>query len=345
VTGRRGALSAGLVVAALAVAALAAASLAVGVRPVPPAGVLDALRSLTGGSAGAAASTDAVVVVESRLPRTLAGLVVGAALGLTGAVMQGLTRNPLADPGLLGVNAGASVAVVVAISVLGVTAPAGYAWFAVAGAAGAAAVVYGAAAVAGGGRRESGAPVRLVLAGAAVTASCLAVVNAVLVTDQATFDAFRFWQVGALAGTSAGALADLVPLFAVGLLLCAALGPSLDSLALGDDVARSLGVRVGAARAAGAVAVVLLAGASTAVVGPLAFVGLAVPHVARRITGPAHRWVLAYSALLGPALLLVADVLGRLVARPGEVPVGVLTAVVGAPVLIALVRRQRALAL
>jgi iron complex transport system permease protein len=301
--------------------------------------VLDALRSLTGGSAGAPASTDAVVVVESRLPRTLAGLVVGAALGLTGAVMQGLTRNPLADPGLLGVNAGASVAVVVAISVLGVTAPAGYAWFAVAGAAGAAAVVYGAAAVAGGGRRESGAPVRLVLAGAAVTASCLAVVNAVLVTDQATFDAFRFWQVGALAGTSAGALADLAPLFAAGLLLCAALGPSLDSLALGDDVARSLGVRVGAARAAGAVAVVLLAGASTAVV------GLAVPHVARRITGPAHRWVLAYSALLGPALLLVADVLGRLVARPGEVPVGVLTAVVGAPVLIALVRRQRALAL
>ncbi|MEJ5946881.1 iron chelate uptake ABC transporter family permease subunit [Pseudokineococcus basanitobsidens] len=320
-----------VVVAAAALAGAALLSLAVGSRAVPPAVVLDALlrpdRSVT----------DHLVVLDLRLPRTVVGLVVGAALGLAGALMQGLTRNPLADPGLLGVNAGAATAVVLAISVLGVTSPSGYVWFALVGAAVAAVVVHGVAATG----REGATPVKLTLAGAAVSAMLLSVTSAVLVTDSATFDQFRFWQVGSLSGRELSVVAAVLPVLLVGAVLALAMGPVLDALSLGQDVARGLGQRTGVARAVGALAAVLLCGGATAVAGPVAFLGLAVPHVVRAVTGPSHRWLLPLSALVAPTVLLLADVLGRVVARPGELQVGIVTAVVGAPVLVLLVRRRR----
>jgi len=322
---------AAVVVAAAAVGAAALLSLAVGSRSVPLGTVVEALL------APDRTSSDHLVVLDLRLPRTVVGLVVGAALGLAGAVMQGLTRNPLADPGLLGVNAGAATAVVLALSVLGVTSPLGYVWFAVLGAAAASAVVYGVAATG----REGATPVKLTLAGAAVSAMLLSVTTAVLVVDASTFDQFRFWQVGSLSGRDLSVVAAVLPLLLVGALLALALGPLLDALSLGEDVARGLGQRTGLARVLGALAVVLLCGGATAVAGPIAFVGLAVPHLVRALTGPSHRWLLPLSALVAPTLLLLADVLGRVVARPGELQVGIVTAFVGAPVLVAIVRRRR----
>ncbi|WP_363326140.1 iron chelate uptake ABC transporter family permease subunit [uncultured Pseudokineococcus sp.] len=318
----------------LALAALVAAallSLAVGSRGISPGVVVEALL------APDRSSTDHLVVLDLRLPRTVVGLVAGTALGLAGAVMQGLTRNPLADPGLLGVNAGAATAVVLAISVLGVTSPGGYVWFALAGAAAAAVVVHLVAATG----REGATPVKLTLAGAAVSALLLSLTTGVLVTDSATFDQFRFWQVGSLVGRDLSAVAAVLPVVAAGVLLALLLAPALDALQLGDDVARGLGQRTGAVRALGALAAVLLCGGATALAGPIAFVGLAVPHLVRALTGPAHRWLLPLSALVAPTLLLLADVLGRVVARPGEVQVGVVAALLGAPVLVALVRRRR----
>jgi iron complex transport system permease protein len=278
-----------------------------------------------------------LIVVDSRLPRTLLGLVAGIALGLAGTVMQGLSRNPLADPGILGVNFGASLAVVVAIAAFGITTPNGYLWFAFAGAALAAVVVY---AVASAGR-EGATPVKLALAGAAISAALGSAITAVLLTSRASLDALRFWQVGALAGRGFDVLWQVLPTIALGTALALALGRSLNGLALGDDVARGLGQRVGVARAVSAVAVVLLCGSATAAVGPIAFVGLVVPHIARQLVGGDYRRVLAFSAVIGPVLLIACDVVGRLVAYPGELQVGVVTAFVGAPVFIALVRRRR----
>lgn len=307
------------------------ASIAIGSRQIPLGTVLDAL------SDPSSADDDHAVIRSLRIPRTLAGLLVGAALGLAGAVMQGVTRNPLADPGLLGVSAGASFAVVFGISVLGVGSALGYIWFAFAGAAVASVVVYALGAVGRGGAT----PVKLALAGAAVTSFLLSMTTALLLMDQSTLDEYRFWAVGSIAGRDRDVMTQLAPFLVVGILMALAAGPVLNSLALGDDVARSLGSRVGLARAFAATSVVLLVGAATALAGPIGFVGLTIPHVARAITGPDYRWVLAYSMVLAPILLLVSDVIGRVVARPGELQVGIVTAVVGAPFFVMLVRRRR----
>lgn len=277
-----------------------------------------------------------LVIQEVRLPRTLAGLLAGVALGLAGAVIQGLTRNPLADPGLLGVNAGAAVFVVFAISVLSLTEAGQYIWFGFLGACLAAVLVYGVGSLG----REGATPVKLALAGAATTAVLSSVTSAMLLTDSQTFDQFRFWQVGALNGRDIDVLWQALPFVVVGGVLANAMGPRLNGLALGDDVARGLGQRLATTRVLGAVSIVLLCGAATAVAGPLGFVGLAVPNAVRLVTGPDHRWVLPYSALLAPALLLLADVVGRVVARPGEVQVGVVTAALGCVPFIVLVRRS-----
>ena len=325
----------GLVVAVLVLALLCALSLAVGTRTTSLGSVLQAFTGYD------PLDTDQVVVRELRLPRTLLGVLVGAGLGLAGVVMQGLTRNPLADPGLLGVNAGAALAVVVGLSVLGIGSTTGQVWLALVGAAVAAVVVYGVASFSRGGAT----PLTLALAGAAVAAGLAALTTGVLLTDTATFDQFRFWQVGALAGRDTGVAAQVAPFLLVGALLALGLGRSLNTLALGADVARGLGTRVRTVRAVGALSVVLLCGAATAACGPISFVGLTVPHAARVVTGPDHRWMLPYAMVLAPVLMLAADVLGRVVARPGEVQVGVLTALVGAPVFVALVRRRRLAAL
>lgn len=335
-TTRRGVLTgvparlAGLGVALLVVAALVLASLAVGSKPIPPAEVLGAFTSFD------ATVEDHLIVRSLRLPRTLVAVMVGVALGLAGALMQGLTRNPLADPGILGVSAGAALAVVVGIFVFGVGSLSGYVWFAFVGAAVASVVVY----LLGSTGREGATPVRLALAGAAVTAFLGSLTTTILLVDVATLDAYRFWAVGSVAGRDMAVAAQVAPFLLVGTVMALSAGRSLNALAMGDDVARSLGARVGAARVFSAVAVVLLVGAATAAAGPIAFVGLTVPHVARAITGPDYRWVLAWSAVLAPGLLLLADVVGRVVARPAELQVGIVTAVIGAPVFIALVRRR-----
>jgi iron complex transport system permease protein len=319
---------AGLGAALCLLAAVTAASIALGARNVPLGHVWHGLFHFTG-------TDDDVVIRDLRLPRTLLGLLAGAALGVAGAAMQALTRNPLADPGLLGVNAGAAAAVVTAISFLGVTSLTGYVWFALAGAALVAALVY----VAGGSR--SATPVRLALAGTAVTALLQGWTSAVELTDGTALDRMRFWQVGSLAGADMATVRQVAPFLAAGALLALLTAAPLNALALGDDTARGLGARPARTRLLTMAAVTLLCGAATAACGPIVFIGLMVPHAVRGITGPDLRWVLPYAAVLAPALLLGADVIGRLVTRPAELQAGIVTAVLGGPVFIVLVRRRR----
>jgi iron complex transport system permease protein len=324
----------GLGAAVAALVVVAALSIAVGTKAIPLATVWDAL---SGGSTDPATAGDVQIIRELRIPRTLIGLAAGAALGLAGALMQALTRNPLADPGILGINAGAAAAVVLAIRVLRVTSLTGYIWFAFAGAAGAFVVVY----LLGTRGRSGASPERLALAGAAVGAALLAVTNAVALLDVTTFDRYRMWTVGTLAGRDLDIVYGVAPFVVVGVLLALALGPSLNVIALGEDVARALGANLNRIRVLTAIAITLLCGAATAAVGPIAFVGLAVPHIARTLVGPDQRWLLPYSLVLAPTLLLAADVVGRVVVRPGELQAGLVTAVIGAPVFLAVILRRR----
>ncbi|MFE7316320.1 FecCD family ABC transporter permease [Streptomyces sp. NPDC057555] len=318
----------GLAASVAALAAVAVLGIAVGAKQIPLDQVWHGVFHYSG------SDTD-VVVRDVRLPRTLLGLLAGAALGLAGTVMQALTRNPLADPGVLGINAGASAAVVSAISFLGVTSLSGYVWFAFAGAALVSVAVY----VLGGTR--SATPVRLALAGTALTAVLTGYLNAVNLMDSAALDRMRFWTVGSLASATLPTVTRIAPYLAVGALLALLLARPLNAVALGDDQARALGARLTRTRVLAMVAVTLLCGGATAVCGPIVYVGLMVPHAVRALTGPDLRWILPYSAVLAPVLLVGADVLGRVVARPGELQVGIVTAVIGGPVFIALVRRRR----
>jgi iron complex transport system permease protein len=306
------------------------ASLAVGAKQIPIVAVWDALWSPTG-------TTDDIVVRALRVPRTLLGVLVGVALGVAGALMQGHTRNPLADPGLLGVNAGAAFAVVVGIYALGVTSLVGYVWFAFVGAFGASVLVFLFGSLGKGGPT----PVTLALAGVALSSLLAALTSALVLADVHTLDVYRFWSVGALAGRDASITAQVAPFLLVGLALAAANAPALNLLSLGDDVARSLGQRVALTRYTGLAAVTLLAGAAVAACGPIGFLGLIAPHMARALTGPDYRWLLPASGLAGAVLLLFADVIGRVVVRPGELSVGIVLAFIGAPFFIALVRRRR----
>ncbi len=281
--------------------------------------------------------TIAQAAVASRVPRTLLGLLVGAALGLAGSVMQGLTRNPLADPALLGVSSGASLFVVLGMAWVGLATLTQYVWAAFLGAALASLLVY----AIGSMGREGATPLKLALAGAATSAALLSAVSMVLLTRTDVLDTFRFWQVGSIGRASYAEIGQIVPFLVVGTVLAVGCARGMDAIALGDEVATGLGQRVGFVRGVGALATVLLCGASVAIAGPIGFVGLVVPHLARAFTGPSHRWLLPYAAALGSALLLAADVVGRVVARPQEVEVGIVTAVLGAPVFIAIIRRQK----
>lgn len=278
-----------------------------------------------------------LIVRELRLPRTVIGFAAGASLAVSGVLLQAVTRNPLGSPTILGVNAGASFAVVVAVHLLGVVTARMYLWFAFAGAAAAMAVVLG---VASGGR-EGATPVKLALSGAVVTALLASWVSAILVLDERTLDEVRFWLVGSLLGRNLGVLAQVAPFIVVGLIAAAGLVRQLDTIALGEDVATSLGQRTWWVRVVAVAVVVLLAGSAVAVAGPVGFVGLAVPHAVRAVVGSSHRWVLPYAAIYGAVLLLAADVLGRIIARPGEIQVGIMTAIIGAPVLVHLVRSRK----
>ncbi|NJC23544.1 iron complex transport system permease protein [Arthrobacter pigmenti] len=319
-----------LTIASLVLLLAALASLAIGARPISIETLFQALTAFD------PANGDHAVVL-SRVPRTIIGLLVGAALGLAGAAMQGVARNPLADPGILGVNAGAALAVVIGIFVFGVTNFTGYIWFAFLGATAAAVLVYAVASLG----RDGATPVKLALAGAALSAGMVSLLNAVLVSSQQTFDTFRFWQVGSVSARGWEVIGPVIPFLAVGFLLTLLTGKVLNSLSLGDDIARGLGQNVVLARALTALGVVILCGAATAAAGPIGFVGLVIPHVVRAFTGPDYRWILPFSMILAPVLLLVADIIGRIILPPGEVQVGIVTAVIGAPVFIWLVRRRK----
>ena len=317
------------VIAGLAVTSLA--SFMVGANPLP----LDAVWSGLWRPDGSEAS---IIVHTLRIPRTVVGILVGAAFGVSGAVIQALTRNPLADPGILGVNAGAGFAVTLGVGLLGMSGITGYIWLAFLGAAGATVLVF----MIGSAGRGSASPVTLVLAGVALGAVLTGFSTFLTLIDPDTFDALRNWGVGSIARTGLADTMQVVPFLMGGLLLALLLSGSLNAIALGDDLAAALGTSILRTRVLGVLAVTLLAGAGTALTGGIGFIGLMVPHVVRWIVGPDQRWIIAYSALTAPVIVLAADVLGRVLGRPGEIEVGIMTAVIGAPVLIALVRRRRA---
>ncbi|MFJ9587597.1 FecCD family ABC transporter permease [Streptomyces acidicola] len=324
---RRAIRTVGLLVSVGVLVLVALASIAIGAKELSLEQVWHGMFDDTG--------TYGDVVVGERLSRTVLGLLAGAALGLSGALLQALTRNPLADPGLLGINAGASAAVVTAITFLGVTSLSGYVWFAFLGAAVVGALVW----FLGGSRGAT--PVRLALAGTAITAALYGYLQAVMITDGAALGKMRFWTVGSLASATDSTITQVLPFFGVGLLLALFLARPLNAVAMGDDTARALGANLGRTRALSMAAATVLCGAATAACGPIVFVGLMVPHLVRSFTGPDLRWILPYATILSPVLLLGADVVGRLVARPAELQVGIVTAVLGGPVFIFLVRRRR----
>ncbi|GAB3842991.1 FecCD family ABC transporter permease [Nesterenkonia populi] len=279
-----------------------------------------------------------LIVWELRIPRTAVGVIVGAAFGIAGAVIQALTRNPLADPGILGVNAGAGFAVTLGVGLFGLTGITGYIWFAFIGAALTTLLVY----TIGTAGRGSASPVTLVLAGVALSAVLNGFSTFLTLIDPETFRSIRSWGLGSIARTDLGDTLYVLPFLLAGLIIAVCLSGALNSIALGDDLAASLGTKVVRTRVLGIIAVTLLAGGATALTGGIAFVGLMVPHAVRWFVGPDQRWIILCSAAAAGVLVLAADVLGRIIARPGEIEVGILTAIVGAPVLIALVRRRRA---
>lgn len=328
---RNGARVAGLVVAAAVLVLATLASLAVGNRAIDPATVLHALFAYDD------ENPLHLMVAELRVPRTLLGIVVGAALAVCGGLIQAFTRNPLADPGILGVNAGASFAVTFAVGVLGLTTPGAYVPFALAGAFVLTILVY-----ALGSFGASGAtPMKLTLAGVALGAAVTGFTTAIVLRDRSTLQVMRFWGVGSIGGRTLDELTWAFPLIASGLVIGLLCARSLNALALGDDLAQALGARVRVTRVMVIIAVTLLAGTSVAAAGPIAFVGLMIPHIVRWFTGPDQRWVLTYSVIIGPAFLLLADTLGRVVLPSGELRVGIVTALLGAPILVILVRRKR----
>lgn len=307
-----------------AVALACALSVVVGARTIPLAAIWDSSHPLHN-------------ISQARVERTLLGLAVGAALALAGAVLQGLTRNPLADPGILGINAGASFAMVVALSVFGVSELRDFVWVAFLGAAVAAVLVHVVASIG----RDGATPMKLAIAGAALTAAATSWTSGVLLVDKQTMETFRYWQVGTIGGRGLDVLLVGAPFLAVGALLALTGARLLNTLALGDDLARGLGRRTAVDRVVLGVAVVLLAGTATALAGPVAFVGLVVPHAVRGLVGSDHSRLLPLSALGGAVLVVLADTLGRVVLPPAEVQVGVMAAVVGVPVFLFLIRHGR----
>ncbi len=318
-----------LLALAAALVVLAAASITIGARQV-------SFSDLMAGLAGHTENISQAAIVK-RVPRTVLGLLIGAALGLSGAIMQAVTRNPLADPSILGVNMGASLAVVIGITWFGLNTAHGYIFSAITGAGLAAVFVY----VVGSLGRGGATPLKLALAGAATSAALVSLVTAISLPRADLADVIRSWQIGGIGGATFANVAPMIPFLTAGLILAFLCANPLNSLALGDELAAGLGEKVMVVRGIAALAAVILCGAATAMAGPIGFIGLVVPHLCRLLVGVDQRWLLPFSALTGAALLVFSDILGRVIARPGELDVGILTALIGAPVFIAIVRRSK----
>ncbi len=316
--------------AALAIGiVLAFVSIRIGTRDVPLSDVLAALHGKV--------ETVGQAAVATRLPRTALAALAGAALGLSGAIMQGVTRNPLAEPGILGVNMGASLAIAVGIAWFGITSAPAFVWTAIFGAGATAVFVY----TIGSMGRGGATPLKLALAGVATSVAFTSLVIAVVLPRADIAGGIRSWQIGGVGGATFETIRLVLPFMAAGLLISLVSARKLNALAMGDELAAGLGERVALARGLSALAAVVLCGATTAACGPIGFVGLVVPHLCRLLIGVDHRWLLPCSALTGAGLLMAADVLGRIVARPSELEVGIVTAFLGAPFFIWIVRRQR----
>ncbi|WP_249124397.1 FecCD family ABC transporter permease [Saccharopolyspora erythraea] len=305
-------------------------SVLLGAKPMSLDAVWSALFAPTG-------TENDLIVRELRVPRTIVGVLAGIALGLAGALMQGHTRNPIADPGILGITHGAALGIVLSVYVFGITSLFGFIWFGFGGALLGALAVFAIGSIGRGGPT----PVTLALAGMAIGYLLQAITSALVLVDQQSLETYRFWKVGSIAVTDSSVIWQVLPFLAVGVVIGLANASGLNALSLGEDVARSLGHRVQWSRRLGIAAIAVLVGGAVAICGPIGFVGLIVPHVARFFTGADYRWLLPFAALMGASVVLLADVLGRLVARPAEIQVGVMLAVVGAPFFIGLVRRRK----
>lgn len=288
---------------------------------------------------GALSGSDAheAHVIAARIPRTVFGILAGAALAVSGALMQAVTRNPIADPSILGVNTGASLFVVCGIAFFHINTGSQYIWLAFTGASVTAVFVYGLASFGYGGAT----PLKLALAGAAAGTALQSLVNTVMLPRTQVMDQFRFWQTGSISGASWNDIRLILPYLAAGFILSLLLAPSLNTLALGDDTAAGLGLHVTRTRSLAALAGVLLCAASTALAGPIGFIGLMIPHLMRLLLGPDMRKILPLSAVGGSCLLLLADVAGRILGRPGELESGIVTALAGAPVFILIIRKVK----
>jgi iron complex transport system permease protein len=319
-----------LLVAVGVLIAVLVASIAIGSKDIAVRTVFDALFAYDD-------SDDHAIIQALRVPRTIMGLVVGMSLGMSGALIQALTRNPLADPGILGVNAGAAFFVVLAVGFFGISSIQGYIWFAFLGAVVTTVVVYGIGSVG----RTGATPVRLTLAGVAIGAVLGGISSGIQLLDPQTFDRLRQWGAGSLVAPGYETIWAVLPFISIGLVIALVMARPLNAVALGDDLAAALGANIVRTRVWVVISTTLLAGAATAAAGPIGFVGLMVPHVARWIVGPDQRWIFIFTLVLSPVLLLTSDIVGRLVMRPGELQVGIVTAFVGAPVLILLARRRR----
>ena len=329
---------AGLVVLAVLLVAGSVASLAVGVRTMDAATTVDALLAIKPTLADpGAASGDFRAVAQLRFPRTLIAVVVGAGLGVAGALIQGHTRNPLADPAILGISSGAAFAVVCSGAFFSVTSVFMTAVWAFGGSVATTALVFALAGI-GGGRLN---PLTLILGGAATSAVLTSLTSLLVLSSDDNLDRMRFWTAGSLDGRGFSVLFGATPLILVGLVTAFSTGPSLNLLNLGDDVAAGLGVNTRRARTTGMLTIALLAGAATAAAGPLGFLGLVVPHIVRALTGPDYRWILPYAAIAGADMLLAADILGRMIVRPGELQAGIVLALAGAPFFIWLIAKKR----
>ncbi len=310
------------------------ASLAFGARSIAFNDVIDAIISPSGNTFNA-------LVVQERIPRTMFCLIAGASLGVSGALMQGITRNPIADPSILGVNTGSSLFVVCGIAFFNINTSQQYIWFALVGAVITTIFVYGIASTGSSGAT----PIKLALAGTATSAALASLVSAVVLPRANVMDTFRFWQVGSVSGASWQGIMAILPFVIVGFLLALFIAPALNALALGDEVATSLGTNVGITRVIGAIAGVILCACITALAGPISFVGLMVPHVIRLLSSSNLRFIIPMSAIGGAILLTLSDVIGRVLASPGELEVGIVTAFIGAPILIVIAMRVRGKAL